>query len=80
MNKYRVCGHTTVTVTIEVMADSEDEAYDIAKNELCSLTPYGGNGGTNKLVGVDGDNEDVDADEDIEYDDIEVIETDCEEE
>lgn len=74
MNKYRVSGHTSVTVTIEVNAKSEEEAYEKALEELDSLTAYCGNGGTDKIVGVDGYNESsVSADETIEYDDIELL-------
>lgn len=74
MNTYRVFGHTSVTVTIEVNAKSEEEAYEKAREELDSLTAYFGNGGTDKLVGVDGYNESsVSADEEIEYDDIELL-------
>ncbi|MDD3231445.1 MAG: hypothetical protein PHE09_19870 [Oscillospiraceae bacterium] len=73
MNKYRVYGHTTVTVTIEVTADTEAEAYETALNDLNSLNAYCGNGGTDKLIGVDGDEQSVNADEEIEYDDIELL-------
>lgn len=73
MNKYRVYGHTTVTVIIDVKADSETKAYETAIDELCGLTAYCGNGGIYKLVGVDGDEQSVKADEEIEYDDIELL-------
>lgn len=76
MKKYRVCGTTTVTVYKEVWANSEDEAYDKAQRQLDSLTEYCGNGGYDKLVGVDGDDESVSADDFIHYDDVEVLEDD----
>ena len=72
-NRYRVCGHTTVTVTIEVTADTEAEAYEVALNNLNTLQSYLGNGGDDKLIGVDGTNETVATDEQIEYDDIELL-------
>lgn len=72
-NRYRVYGHTTVTVTIEVTADNEDEAREIAVSELSNLSAYVGNGGTDKLVGVDGCDETASADEEIIYDDIQLL-------
>lgn len=77
--KYRVYGHTTVTVVVEVSADSEEDAKEVALDQRSSLTSYCGNGGTDKLIGVDGDDESVSADEEIEYDDVELIGPDDEE-
>ena len=79
-NRYRVYGHTDVTVTIEVIADNESEAYEIALDELYCLNAYAGNGGVDMLIGVDGDCQSVSADEEIEYDDIDLIEADTEDE
>lgn len=76
MKKYRVYGTTVVEVVKEVWANSEDEAYDKASKQLNSLTEYCGNGGYDKLVGVDGNDESVAANENIEYDDCEVLEDD----
>ena len=76
MKKYRVCGTTTVTVYKEVWANDEDEAYRKAEKELSSLTEYCGNGGYDKLIGVDGYNESVAANDMIIYDDTEILEDD----
>ena len=76
MKKFKVMGTTVVTVCKEVWANSESEAYDKASSELSSLTEYCGNGGTDKLIGVEGDDESVAADGYIEYDDIEMLEND----
>ena len=76
MKKYRVYGTTVVEVVKEVWANSEDEAYDKASKQLNNLTEYCGNGGYDKLVGVDGSDESVAANENIEYDDCEVLEDD----
>ena len=76
MKKYRVYGTTTVSVVKEIWANNEDEAYDKAYRQLDSLTEYCGNGGYDKLVGVDGDDERVSAGDEIIYDDIEMIEED----
>ena len=70
---YRVFGNTTVVVTVEVSARNEEEAYEKAAEQLSSLRSYAGNGGYDKLVGVSGDKQSVNIDEDIEYDDIELL-------
>ena len=75
MRRYIVYGRTTVIITTEVEAESEEEAYEIADGQRCGLDVYVGNGGTDKLVGVDGENESVSADEEIVYYDIEVPES-----
>ena len=76
MKLYKVYGTTTVSVVKEVWANSEDEAYDRAQNELYSLTEYCGNGGYDKLVGVYGEGESVACYDSICYDEIEVVEDD----
>lgn len=76
MKKYRVYGNTVVSVFKEVWANSEDEAIDRANEELHYLTEYCGNGGYDKLVGVDGSDESVAADDTIEWDDVEELEDD----
>ena len=70
---YRVYGHTPVTVAVDVTAYSEKEAYEKAAEELGSLMAFSGNGGLDKLVGVNEPNQSVSADEEIEYDDVEVL-------
>lgn len=76
MKKYSVRGTTVVTVTKEVWANSEQEAYEKAWNQLDCLTQFCGNGGTDKLVGVYGYDESVSADDTIDYNDIEELEND----
>lgn len=76
MKKYKVYGAVTVCVTKEVWANNEDEAREKAYDQLSCLTAYCGNGGGDKLVGVDGDDESVDTFDDIEYTDVEEIEDD----
>ena len=76
MKKYSVRGTTVVTVTKEVWANSEEEAYEKAWGNLNSLTAFCGNGGTDKLIGVYEDSESISADDTIEYNDIEEIEND----
>ena len=74
MKKFRVMGTTVVTVYKEVWANDKDEAMEKAENQLSSLTAYCGNGGCDKLVGVDDSDESVSADEFIEWDDVEMLE------
>jgi hypothetical protein len=76
MKKYKVSGTVTVVVTKEVWANSEDEAQEKAYNQLPCLTAYCGNGGYDKLVGVEDDGESVDVFEDIVYDEVEELEDD----
>ena len=76
MKLYRVYGTTTVCVAKEVWANSPDEAIERADDELNYLTAYCGNGGYDKLIGVEGDNESVDSNECIDWDDAEEIEDD----
>ena len=74
--KYKVNGKTTVIVTTEVVADSAEDALEVAYNELTGLICYAGNGGSDKLIGVDGENESVSAEDEIEWTSAEQLESD----
>ena len=76
MNKYKVYGTAIVHVTKEVWANSEEEAYEKASDQLAILECYCGNGGYDRLIGVENDGESVDVYDDIEYNDIKMIECD----
>ena len=73
MGRYRVYGHTTVCVSVEVEAESVEDALLEASEQLPAISAYAGNGGTDKLVGVDGERQSISADEEIEYDDCELL-------
>lgn len=73
MKKYRVYGTTVVSVTKEVWAIDEEDAYKKAANAISGLTAFVGNGGYDKLVGVYDDDASVSADDSIEYDDCTLI-------
>jgi hypothetical protein len=73
--RYKVYGTTTVNVTIEVTASSVEEALIAARSELNGLTQYVGNGSDNKVIGVDGVNESVSADDEINWTTAEEIES-----
>jgi Zn finger protein HypA/HybF involved in hydrogenase expression len=76
MKKYAVHGVVEVEVVKEVWANSEEEAYDKAYEELDTLNEYCGNGSYDRLCGVENNGESVAADGMIEYNDIELLEDD----
>jgi hypothetical protein len=53
MRTFTVEGTAEVGITIEVEANSEEEALEKAEEILPELTSYCGNGGTDQLVGID---------------------------
>jgi hypothetical protein len=76
MKKFKVFGNVNVVVTKEVWANTEEEAMEKAAQKLSCLTAYCGNGGYDKLVGVENHDESVDVFDDIVYDDVEELEDD----
>ena len=75
MKKYRVMGVVEVVVTKEVWAYNEEEAYEKALDQLTTLESYLGNGGDDKLIGVEGEGESVETfGNEINYNDIELLE------
>ena len=76
MKKYKVYGTVTVNVVKEVWANNEDEAIDKAYEQLPLLSAYCGNGGDDRLVGVEEDGESVEVFDDIEYDEAKEVEDD----
>ena len=50
--RYKVTGYASVTCSMEVEAESEEPAIEIANDEFGSLTNYAGMGGADKLIGV----------------------------
>jgi hypothetical protein len=73
MKKFSVRGNVNVVVTKEIWANNADEAIEKAQERLSCLTAYCGNGGWDKLVGVENHDESVDIFDDIVYDDAEEI-------
>jgi CO dehydrogenase/acetyl-CoA synthase epsilon subunit len=57
MKKFKVSGNVNVVVTKEVWANNADEAMEKAQERLSCLTAYCGNGGWDKLVGVENHDE-----------------------
>lgn len=74
--KYRVYGGTTVTCSMIVEADSEDEAIEIANEEFGGLTNYAGMGSCDCLIGVltSEDGRNIYADNEVDFDYVEEIE------
>lgn len=73
---YEVVGTYTITVMKRVKANDEDEAMELAEKYFSGITEYCGNGGVDKLIGVDDDSESVSADGCIEWKDAYVTEDD----
>lgn len=65
--KYRVSGNLQVSVGITVEAESEEEAIKKAYEEFGGVDNYCGNGGMDKLIGVEGDEEWIEADGIVEF-------------
>jgi hypothetical protein len=63
-------GNTTVTVSVEVEAKTREEALAKAPKKFGGVHSFGSNGGADKLIGVEGENETIDADEPIVFDDV----------
>lgn len=76
--KYRVFGHASVTVSIVVSAPdgrelTEEEILKRAKKHFNGIRSYIGNGGDDKLIGVEGNTETITEDESPIFDDFMLI-------
>lgn len=67
--KYDVHGTVPVVAHITVEAESEEEAIQKAYKEFGGVNAYCGNGGMDKLIGVEGDHESITVDGNAEFDD-----------
>lgn len=67
--EYDVHGTVPVVVHITVEAESEEQAIEIAKKKFRGVHEYLGNGGCDKLIGVEGDHESITVDGNAEFDD-----------
>lgn len=67
--KYDVHGTIPVVIHITVEADNGEQAIKIAEKKFRGVKEYTGNGGINKLIGVDGDNEAITIDGNVKFDD-----------
>lgn len=78
MKRYRVFGNTNVVVTtvIEVPDDeelTEDEIYARAYESFQGVSSFAGNGGIDKLIGVNGEKDTIDADNEVKFDDYDLL-------
>lgn len=77
MKKYIVTGKVTAFISVEIEAESKEEAIEKAYEECSGPMSFVGNGGCDKLIGVcNTDNADVsiECDDEVEYTDVEEIE------
>lgn len=73
--RIRVLGHTPVTVSVllDVPPDvelTEEEIYALAKKQFLGIRSVCGNGGTDKLLAVQGKDDTIAADEPVVFDDF----------
>ena len=76
MKKYIITGYTEVTVEVTVEAENEEEAIEMAYDNV-SIDNYCGNGGTDKLIGVCNTDEataSIYADSELDYVEVEEVE------
>ena len=79
MKKYRVFGNANITVsTIIEFPDNEEltaeEIFERACDTFEGISSFVGNGGTDKLIGVCGEDDTIDADSVVDFDDFELLE------
>lgn len=67
--KYDVHGTVPVVVHITVEAENGGQAMEIAEKMFRGVKEYTGNGGINKLIGVEENNETITIDGNVEFDD-----------
>lgn len=69
MRKYDVHGTVPVVVHITVDAEDGEQAMEIAAQKFKGIHEYMGNGGGDKLIGVEGANESITVEGNVEFDD-----------
>lgn len=65
--EYCVWGVTEIDVSVVIEADNKEEALKEAEKYFGGIHSFVGNGGTNKLIGVTGDNEGIESEGEIEW-------------
>lgn len=73
MKKWKVYGTTVVHVCVTAEAETAEDAIDHACLELPSLSEFSGNDGTDKLIGVRGRDQSVEASGEIDWTSAEEI-------
>ena len=67
--KYDVHGTVPVVVHMTVEAENGKQAMEIATRKFKGIHEYMGNGGSDKLIGVEGKDESITIDGNVEFDD-----------
>ena len=67
--RYDVHGSVPVVVHITVEAENGDQAMEIAAQKFKGIHEYMGNSGCDKLIGVEGSNESITVEGNVEFDD-----------
>lgn len=76
MKKYAVYGKVTAFVCVELEAEDKKDAIERAYDECSSVMAFVGNGGTDKIIGVDNSDSaevSISCDDEIEYTEVEEI-------
>lgn len=73
MKKYIVSGKVTAFISVEVEAENEEQAIEMAYEECSGPSSYVGNGGYDKLIGVYGSNVSINCDNEVEYTEVEEV-------
>ena len=73
--KVRVYGIVSigVSIVIDTNTDDRDVVYDEASDQFGGMHNFAGNGGCDKLVGVYGSDESIEAGDEVEWNDIEIL-------
>lgn len=76
MKKYAVYGKVTAWVRVELEAEDKGDAFEKAYEECSYVMALVGNGGTDKIIGVDNSDSaevSISCDDEIEYTEAEEI-------
>lgn len=76
MKKYAVYGKVAAFVRVELEAEDKKDAIERAYDECSSVMAFVGNGGTDKIIGVDNSDSaevSISCDDEIEYTEVEEI-------
>lgn len=71
MKKKKFDVHVTIPICVHVTVEAEngEQALKIAAQRFNGFLEYAGNGGTDKLIGVEGTDESVTIDGNVKFDD-----------
>ena len=76
MKKYVVYGKVSTWVCVELEAEDKEDAIERAYDECSSVMALVGNGGTDKIIGVDNSDSaevSISCDDEIEYTEVEEL-------